>query len=55
MALRKEKEIDDRQFGCRKQRSTIDEITKILSRFNGKEERAAIFYDIEKTYNKVNK
>ena len=40
------------EFGFRKQRSTIDAIskikTKILNGFRGKEETAEIFFDIEK-------
>ena len=54
--LEKEKKIDDRQFGFRKQRSTIDTISKItiiiLDRFK-KKKTAAIFFGIEKVYNKV--
>ena len=55
--LEKEKKIDDRQFGFRKQRSTIDaisKITKILNGFGRKEITAAIFFDIKKAHNKVN-
>ena len=50
--LEKEKEMDDRQFGFRKQRSTIDSIskikTKILNGFMRKKKTATIFFDIEK-------
>ena len=56
--LEKEKKIDDRQFGFRKQRSTIDAISKIttkfLSKFKRKDITKAIFFDIEKAYDKVN-
>ena len=54
--LEKEKKIDDRQFGFSKQRSTIDAISKITTKlFNGfrkKEKTAAIFFDMEKAYDK---
>ena len=57
--LGNEKKIDDYQFGFRKQRSTIIAIskmtTKILDRFRRKEKTAAIFFDIEKGYDKVNR
>ena len=57
--LEKEKKIDDRQFGFRIQRSTTDAIskltTKILDRFRRKEKTSAIFFDIDKTYDKVNR
>ena len=58
--LEKEKEIDERQFGFRKQRSAIDAIskitTKILNGFKRKErERAVIFFNIEKAHDKVNR
>ena len=50
--LEKEKKIDDRQFGFRKQTSMIDAIskikTKILEGFRRKEKTAAIFFNIEK-------
>ena len=56
--LKKEKKIDERQFGFSKQRSTIDAIpkitTKIIDGFRRKEKTTAIFFDIEKVYNKVN-
>ena len=43
----------------RKQRSTIDALlkvtTKILREFKRKEKTTAIFFDIEKAYNKVNR
>ena len=46
--LEKEKKIDDRQFGFRKQRSTINAIskitTKILDGFRRKEKTAMIFF-----------
>ena len=45
--LEKEKKIYDIQFGFRKQRSTIDAISKILHEFRRKEKTAAIFFDIE--------
>ena len=50
--LEKEKKVDERQFGFRKQRSTIDAIskitTKILNGFRIKQRTSAIFFDIEK-------
>ena len=52
MVSGKGEKIDDRQFGFRKQRSTIDAIskitTKILNGFRIKEKKAAIFFDIDK-------
>ena len=55
--LEKEKKKDNRQFGFRKQRSTTSIIskitTKIFDRFRRKEIIAAIFFDIEKAYDKV--
>ena len=54
----KEEKINERQFGFRKKRSTINalsKIKKILDRFRRKEKTAAIFFDIEKTYDKVNR
>ena len=48
------KKIDNKQFGFRKQRSTIDaisKVTKIIDRFKRKEKAEAIFFDIEKTKN----
>ena len=57
--LEKEKEIDERQFCFKKQKSTIDAIskitTKILNGFKRKEKIAAIIFDIEKAYDKVNR
>ena len=57
--LKKEKKIDERQFGFRKQRSTKDAIskitTKILDGFRRKEKTATIFFNIENTYDKVNR
>ena len=53
MVPRKRKKIDESQFGFRKQRSTIDTISKILDGFRKKEKTAAIFLDIEKVYDKV--
>ena len=57
--LEKEKKIDDRQFGFRKQRSRIDATskitTKILDGFRRKQKTATIFFDIEKVYDKVNR
>ena len=50
--------MDDRQFGFRKQRSTIDvisKITKILDGFRRKKKTAVIFFNIEKAYDKVNR
>ena len=47
----KEKKVDDRQYGFRKQRSAI---SKILGGFKRKEKTAAFFVDIEKAYDKVN-
>ena len=48
----KEKKIDERQFGFRKQRSTIDAISKITKKiiygFRRKKKTAAIFFDIDK-------
>ena len=48
-----------RQFGFRKQRSKIDIISKITSKIiNGsrrKEKIAAIFFNIKKVYDKVNR
>ena len=54
MYLEKDKKIDNREFGFRKKRSTIDAISKILDGFRKKEKIAAIFFDIEKAYDKVN-
>ena len=55
--LEKEKKKDDRQFGFRIQRSTIDPIskitTKILERFKRKEKTKGIFFYIEKAYDKI--
>ena len=54
--LEKEKKIDDRQFNFRKQRNTIDaisKITKILDKFRRKGITASIFFKIEKVYDKV--
>ena len=58
--LEKEKKIYDRQFGFRKQRSTIDAISKITTKIldgfrRRKEKTAVIFFDIKKTYDKVNR
>ena len=57
--LEKENKIDTRQFGFRKQRNTIDAIskitTKILEGFRRREKTAAIFFDIEKAYDKINR
>ena len=57
--LEKEKKIDDRQFGFRKQRSTIYAISKltseVLDKFRRKEKTTAIFFDIKKAYNKNNR
>ena len=58
-SLEKENKIDTRQFGFRKQRNTMDAIskitTKILEGFRRKEKTAAIFFDIEKAYNKIDR
>ena len=55
----KEKKIDERQFDFRKQRITIDKIskltTKILDGFRRKKKTAAMFFYIKKVYDKVNK
>ena len=55
--MEKENKIDTRQFGFRKQRNTIDAISKItikiLEGFRKKEKTAAIIFDIEKTYEKI--
>ena len=52
--LKKEKKIDDRQSI-----DTIDAIskitTKLLNRFKRKEKMVAIFFNIEKAYDKVNR
>ena len=57
--LEKEKKIDDRQFGFRKQSSTIDATsnitTTILNGFRRNEKTAIIFFDIKKAYDKVNR
>ena len=53
--LEKEKKIDDKQLGFRKQRSSIDAISKIFDKFRRKEKTAVIFFDIEKAYDKVNR
>ena len=51
--------IVKRQFGFRKQRSTIDAVskitTKIFDRFRRKEKTAVIFFNINKPYDKVNR
>ena len=53
------KEKNDRQIGFRKRRSTIEAIskltTKILNRFLKNEKTVAIFFDIDKVYNKINR
>ena len=57
--MEKENKIDTKQFGFRKQRNTIDAIskiiTKILEGFRRKEKTATIFFDIEKAYDKINR
>ena len=55
--LEKERKKDDRKFGFRKQRSTIDAMLKkkILDWFRRKEKTTAIFFYTEKTYNKINR
>ena len=57
--MEKENKIYTRQFGFWKQRNTIDAIskitTKILEGFRRKEKTAAIFFDIEKAYDKINR
>ena len=56
--LEKEIKIDKRQFGFRKQKRTIDAIskikTKILNGVRKKEKTAAIFFNIEIAYDNVN-
>ena len=57
--LENEKNIDESEFSFRKQRSKIDKMskvtTKILHGFRRKEKTAAIFFDFEKVYDKVNR
>ena len=57
--LEKENKINDRKFGFRKEKSTIDAIskitTKIFNRFRRKEKTTVIFFDIEKAYEQVNR
>ena len=54
--LEKEKKIDDRQFYFRKQRITVDAISKIfLNAFRRKEKTAAIFFNVKKAYEKINR
>ena len=57
--LEKKKKIDDRYFGFRNQRITIDAtskiITKLLDGFRRKMKTAAIFFDMEKIYDKFNR
>ena len=57
--LEKEGRIDERQFGFIKQRSTIDTISKItiiiINGFRIKQRTSAIFFDIEKAYDKINR
>ena len=52
--LEKQKKIDERQFDFRKQKSTIDAISKITTQipdgFRRKEKTAAIFFDSKKAY-----
>ena len=59
MYLEKKKKIDDREFGFRKQRSTIDATskitTKILYGFRKKKKTAVIFFNIKKAYDKLNR
>ena len=54
--LERERKIDDRQYSFRKQ-STSDTISKITTKtldgFRRKEKTAAIFFNIEKAYDKV--
>ena len=49
--------MDDIEFGFRKQKHNKCniKINKILNGFRWKEKTAAIFFDIEKTYDKINK
>ena len=49
MNLKKEKKIDDRQFGFRNQKSKIYATLKINTK------KTTIFFDIEKVYDKINK
>ena len=56
--LEKEKKIDDRQFGFRKQRCTIDVISKITTKILNEVRRKVkivIFFNIKKVYDKVNR
>ena len=51
---KKKKKLDDRQFGLRKQSSTIDAILKIIIKildgFRRNKKTVAMFFDIEKAY-----
>ena len=49
------KNIDNRQFKFRKQKSPIDAISKILNGFREKEKIAAFFLDLKKTNDKINR
>ena len=57
MVSGKGEKIDDRQFGFKKQRSTIDAVSKltakILHGFRRKKKTATIFFGIKKTYDNV--
>ena len=57
--LEKEKKIDDRQFGFKKQRNTINAIskitTKILDGFRRKKITPVFLFYIEKVYDNVNR
>ena len=57
--MEKEKIIDARQFSFRKQRSTVNAIskltTKILDGFRRKGEKVVLIFDIKKAYDKINR
>ena len=55
--LKKEKKIDDRQFGFRKQKHNRCKIknNKILDQFRRKEKTIAIFFNVKKVYKKINR
>ena len=51
----KENKIDEREFGFRKQRNTKGTMSKICDGFRRKEKTVAIFFGINKVYDKVNR
>ena len=53
--LEKIEKIDNRQFCFRKQKSILKIITKFLNGFRRKEKITAMYFDIEKAYDKVNR